>query len=229
MSIFSYIPNYSHILPFLFIYQAACSFTFSKAKTKTKTSIVQKLTCFVLVNYSWLCSLTCIVVECGWYTQCYWMEMIFHLPAAINGNGSMVRSGTLCLFPILHGGLLYDFNLYRPFICYYPLFQFIQVSALLWLEDTVASESTTMSSFSNIPAYLHSVISFEGKGLIESTYLGLYSKISPLLHIAQLCIFVFVTIYNKKKLLWRELGNVPLYRYISMSLRFIFCYVPLTE
>lgn len=197
MSIFSYIPNYSHILPFLFIYQAACSFTFSKAKTKTKTSIVQKLTCFVLVNYSWLCSLTCSVVECGWYTQCYWMEMIFHLPAAINGNGSMVRSGTLCLLPILHGGLLYDFNLYRPFICYYRLFQFIQVSALLWLEDTVASESTTMSSFSNIPAYLHSVISFEGKGLIESTYLGLSILKSLLCYTlpscVSLCLLPYIT------------------------------------
>jgi len=66
-------------------------------------------------------------------------------------NSCIVGGGTLCPL-LLGGGSLSCLNLFRSCACYHCLCEFMNVSALLFLEDVMFLELSTISGSYNLSA-----------------------------------------------------------------------------
>lgn len=112
----------------------------------------------------------------------------------------------------------------RSCACCHNLSEFICVSVLFCLEDSIFLESSIASGFYTLflppPSLLYrSIPDPGGGGLMETSYLGLSSlKSLTLCTLSQLWISVLITISRKKNLLWWGLSDILICGYSNMSL-----------
>lgn len=137
------------------------------------------------------------------------------------GNGFMSTSSYVCWsilwFSLVH--LLY------------------MLSRSLWAHRYISSIVSGRCSFLGVTHHLrpltvsllpplHRVLILEGRALIKTSHLG-PSIPKPFSLCIQLCVSVLISIYWKRKLLWRGLGNALIYGHSNMSLRVVLLLCPL--
>lgn len=96
-------------------------------------------------------------LQCGWYTQWHAIgENLFNLSQKVSTASSFsARHGTLHPLPLFRAWILSSLTLLKSYACFHSFCEFIFISVLLYLEDSVSissiSYNLSISSSALIP------------------------------------------------------------------------------
>lgn len=141
-------------------------------------------------------------IKCGLYVHCDAIgKQIFLCKKTSIADSFFVKDGSSCSLSPLSAGAPSSLNLCKPYVCYHSFCEFICVSVPLCLEDMFPwCHPFLLALTSFLPPCLHSSLSPDGWGLMETSQLGPYPKIFHSLNRIQLWVFILVPLYCKKRL-----------------------------
>lgn len=123
----------------------------NKTKQNTPTQNIEFVLCWSMAHYCWAWSRPWTMVDIPF--KLHWRKLIFPLPVSYQLQITCWLGAGPCPLLPFSAGILACLSLYKPFtglLCAATISEFMCVSVLLYLKDTVSLESSATSGSYNL-------------------------------------------------------------------------------